>query len=256
MKIKTMTWNIGGAKMLEPGTDPNHMASYNVDALDYIAEIIKLESPDIIALQEVHKSDACDQAKILAEKLGLEYYNQHSFSWSHKDEKSMLGNAIISKYPITHYEFNNFINPNIEITWEDGVARRVHDKGFLQCNIDIDCIEISVVTLHITPFRKIGIELDAPIAIDILNDISSKIIANTDEKMLIMGDFNINDSTVASYFPDFAKHNIIDIETTEPTTPKDRRYDHVLYRNIKFISQTIKSDVKTDHYPVITEFRI
>ena len=52
MRIKTVTWNIGGGKHLKDGDDPLLMASYSIAAIAEIAEWLKSENPDIITIQE------------------------------------------------------------------------------------------------------------------------------------------------------------------------------------------------------------
>lgn len=48
MIIKTLTWNIGGGKLLRGAGDPSPMASYTEDGLDSIANLLKSEAPDVI----------------------------------------------------------------------------------------------------------------------------------------------------------------------------------------------------------------
>ena len=71
MRIKTVTWNIGGGKHLKDGDDPLLMASYSIDA---IAEIAKL--------------------------IGYDFSFFDATSSSHIDEGKVLGNGVISRYPI------------------------------------------------------------------------------------------------------------------------------------------------------------
>jgi hypothetical protein len=41
MELKTLTWDIGGGKLLQDGADPLRMASYAKDGLDAIAGLLK-----------------------------------------------------------------------------------------------------------------------------------------------------------------------------------------------------------------------
>ncbi|MFD2554173.1 endonuclease/exonuclease/phosphatase family protein [Sphingobacterium tabacisoli] len=95
-RLTLMTYNI------------RHGAPYNSDVinLNNIAAVIKQSKADIIALQEVdvntkrssNAADQIDQAKKLAELLGMEYY----FSKSIDYKGGEYGNAILSKYPLTN----------------------------------------------------------------------------------------------------------------------------------------------------------
>ena len=255
MNITTVTWNIGGAKTLQPGADPTLMASYNVDAIDAIVDKLKTISPDIVAFQEIQKSDSYDQAETIAAKLGFEYVTHESFSWSHNEDGADLGNAIISKYPITLKCSGKFINPNVSVTWEDGTIAVTHDKGFIQGIIDIKGIVVAVTTLHLTPFRKFGMELTDAKAVEILKDVPHKIGTDTDIR-IVLGDFNINSPTVSEYIPGFSADGFKEVSTDEATTPKGNKYDHVLYKGLKLINKSVDSTVLTDHYPVVTTFEI
>jgi len=256
MKIKTVSWNIGGAKTLQPGTDPGLMASYNVDAIDDIVEKLKAISPDVIAFQEIQKNDSYDQAALIASKLGYNYFINESFSWSHNEAGADLGNAIVSKYPIISHQVGTFLNPNISVLWEDGTTAVTHDKGYIQATLDVNGIEVSVLTLHLTPFRKFGMELDDEKALEILADVSEKIISHSGDRTVVLGDFNIDGATIGHYFPDFREAGFEEASTDGPTTPKNRTYDHLLYKGLQLTDKSIDSDVLTDHYILITDLEL
>jgi len=251
-----ITWNIGGAKTLQPGADPTLMASYNVNAIDAIVDKLQAASPDVVAFQEIQKNESYDQAEIIAAKLGFEYVIHESFSWSHNEEGADLGNAIISKYPITLKRSGTFVNPNVTVSWEDGSIAVTHDKGYVQGVINIDETEIVVTTLHLTPFRKFGMELTDNKAVEILTDVPNKIRATNAKREIVVGDFNINGETVGEYLPGFKDGNFEEVGIDSPTTPKGNKYDHVLYKGLKFVNTAIDNTVLTDHYPVITTFEI
>lgn len=85
-----------------------HGAPYNSDVinLNNIAAVIKQSKADVVALQEVDVNtersdnvvDQIDQAKKLAELLGMEYY----FSKSIDYRGGEYGNAILSKFPLSN----------------------------------------------------------------------------------------------------------------------------------------------------------
>ncbi len=66
MQLKTLTWNIGGGKLLKAGEDPGLMASYSVDGLDSIVRKIRDTDPDIITLQEVEGDETNNQIDNIA----------------------------------------------------------------------------------------------------------------------------------------------------------------------------------------------
>jgi len=256
MKIKTVTWNIGGAKTLEPGADPELMASYNVDAIDYIVDKLSILEPDVIAFQEIQKNDVYDQAEIIATKLGYKYFIHQSFSWSHNEDDAQLGNAIISKYPISQPKSGKFINPGVTVTWEDGRTVETHDKGYIQGVIEVNGKRILLSTLHLTPFRKFGMEYTDPKAVEILSDVSRKLTQTRIDYSLVLGDFNIDNQTVSEFLPGLTDNGFEEVPSDEATTPKGRKYDHVLYKGLRMFSKGIDSSVLTDHYLLTTDFDI
>ena len=227
MRLKTVTWNIGGVKYLRDGEDPLLMASYSVDAIAEIAEWLKANSPDIITIQEAQGGGETNQVEELAKLLGYNHYFFDPTSSSHIDDNKTLGNGIISKHSIANHSTGLFLNPNIETTIQ-GRRAVSHDKGYGNCTVCFDSYDILVTTLHILP--------EAPVA-------------------LIQGDFNIDSSQLAPIFPELLV-NMEEVRLNEPTTPSGSRYDHVLYMCLVLESMKIDSTVKTDHYPVICEFSI
>lgn len=70
-ELKTIQWNIGGAKLCREGANPEKLASYTVDGLDTIIELMRSHNPDIITLQETHAHGKYCQPQIIAEALGF-----------------------------------------------------------------------------------------------------------------------------------------------------------------------------------------
>jgi exonuclease III len=127
MELKTLTWNIGGGKLLQDGADQLRTASYAENGLDAIAGLLKSEEPDVIALQETQRKEGYDQVELIASSLGYEHYFHDSTSKSHIDTDCRLGHCVISKYPISQHRFGLFENPNARVTWEDGSTATTHD---------------------------------------------------------------------------------------------------------------------------------
>ena len=105
MELKTLTWNIGGGKLLQDGADPSRIASHVENGLDAIAGLLESEEPDVIALQETQRKEGYDQVELIASSLGYEHYFHDSTSESHIDTDCRLGHCVISKYPISQHRF-------------------------------------------------------------------------------------------------------------------------------------------------------
>lgn len=249
MQLKTLTWNIGGGMLLKANADPSLMASYSVDGLAEIKELLREQSPDIITLQETHKNASYDQVADIAKTLGYEYFVHDSTSRSHIDPSMQLGHGILSRYPITSHQTGFFHNPHIAVQWEDGTQAVTFDKGYTTCEVDVNGTVVSVTTLHLLPFRRFNLELNTDAAQGILRNIEDS-IATSAEKWIIQGDFNINSATLREHFPLLFSKGIEEVAVDDPTTPKGNKYDHVLYRGFSSEKQCVLSSVLTDHYPV------
>lgn len=254
MKLKTVTWNIGGGKHLKEGDDPLLMASYTVDAVAEIAEWLKANDPDIVTIQEAQGDNDTNQVEEIAKLLGYDYHFFDHTSTSHIDENKLLGNGLISRYPITNHSTGTFLNPNIEATLQ-GKPAVTHDKGYGACTVSMNGHDISVTTLHLLPFSAFGIDLESTIGRAIVHSIESAVLPNT-PLALVQGDFNIDRAQLAPIFPNLLANNIREVPLNEPTTPSGKRFDHVLYRGLVFESMQVDPKVKTDHYPVSCKFSI
>jgi endonuclease/exonuclease/phosphatase family metal-dependent hydrolase len=257
MNLRTVTWNIGGGKLLKEGEDPGLMASYTVDGIDVIAAQIAALNPDIVTIQEAHGDDDDNQIAQIAKQLGYKYFIYDAITDSHIDSTYKLGNGLISRFPISDVETGRFLNPELNFELE-GRKAFTHDKGYISCKVKIGDTAIYATSLHLIPFRIVGIDFDSDIARQILASVSAEIKdEESNEYRLIQGDFNINSDTVRTYLEElFSTDRLDEVELDQPTTPKERMYDHALYRGLKLGKFSVDSDVLTDHYPVICDFEI
>lgn len=254
MLIKTVTWNIGGGKLRSEDADINSLSSYNKDGLEEIIQLLIKLRPDIITLQEIHADENTNQASVIAEKLGYEYVFSDFYADSHIEEGQKLGQAIISRYPISQHSFHLFYNPRWDVVWEDGSTAITHDKGVTNCSIEIDGITLDVKTLHMIPFRRFKVDPLSEKATPILKSVE-QYLNSTVEHLLIQGDFNLDFLELKPLFKSLLS-GVEEVIQTDPTTPKDRRLDHVLYRGLSLVQSKPFSNVLTDHYPVVTEFTV
>ena len=257
MDLRTVTWNIGGGKLLKDGEDPGLMASYTVDGIDVIARQIAETNPDIATIQEAHGDDGDNQIAQIAKELGYEHFFYDAITDSHIDSTYKLGNGLISRFPISDVQTGRFLNPELNFELE-GRKAFTHDKGYGSCTVRIGDIAIYATSLHLIPFRSVGLDFDSDTALQILASVSAELKdKQSSDYRLIQGDFNINSDTVRAYLQDlFGTDKLAEVVLDQPTTPKERMYDHVLYRGLRLRSFSVDSDVLTDHYPVICDFEI
>ena len=256
MQITTVQWNIGGGKVLKSDSDPTVMSSYSEDGLDYIVDYLRTIQADIIALQEIHINDTLNQAEYIADRLGMQYWISDILADSHIEDGQKLSQAVISKYPITDREFRLYVNPNKQAPSDDGsTIWYSHDKGLTRCNIDLGGIILSTTTTHLTPFRLFSIDPQSEEGHHILQDVENK-LGNSSTHQLIQGDFNLDFAQLAQVFPNLINEGLKEVPLEEATTPKGKRYDHVLYKGIGLVESTVNQELRTDHYPVVTKFEI
>ena len=254
MKLKTITWNIGGGKLLVKGSDYSRLDSYSIDGLDDIIKWLKQENADLITLQETQKNKNIDQVQKIATELGFNYIHD-SMSDSHIDEGFQLGNAILSHYQIKNHKTGFFYNPKVITKWEDGSIATSFDKGFSTCEIEVGIRKVKIISTHLIPFRRFKINLESDIAKKILEDVQTK-INNFSEITILQGDFNIDNQSIEKYLPKLFENGLEEVIQNEPTTPKGRKYDHILYRGMTLRGTRVNSTARTDHFPVIAEFEI
>ncbi len=213
--------------------------------LDKIAAMIKLEKPDIIALQEVDQNSwwngRFNQAAYLAKKAGYPYYriglNCKGRGWFSLN----YGNAILSRYPIARSE-NNPFGPH-----------KLGQKGFLFCEIQ---------TPHYGLLPVVSIHLDYKTSKNRV--LQAKQVVNFFKKKkslpFLMGDFNSNNTQGEglTYILNHLRYTKREIYPQKGNTFSiyylNKRLDHILVPpGWKGISCSILSARLSDHLPVLVD---
>ncbi|MGH7445145.1 MAG: endonuclease/exonuclease/phosphatase family protein, partial [Longimicrobiales bacterium] len=131
--------------------------TYNIHAgtggLDRIADVIRVQQPDIVGLQEVDvhfsaRSDFVDQASTLAESLGMEMRFAHIYELAPETAGAPpreYGVALLSRHPIT--AFHNHLMPRLS-TVEDEPEPRPR-PGFLEATVQIGDVAVRVFNTHL-----------------------------------------------------------------------------------------------------------
>lgn len=251
-EIKTLQWNIGGAKVMPDGADPLRASSYSEDGLEAVIEILCEQDADVITLQEVHESRELDQAKEIARALE---YDCVSSMWSpsHLEVGCWLGQAVLSKYLITESWTQGIVNPYWQARFENGCVSTSHDKGITSCTVDIDGAALTAQSVHLIPFAAFDKD---PLedGREILKDVGTK-IGDHPGPHVVGGDFNIDSESLQRYFENLLKGGLAEVKQKEATTPKGRKLDHILYSGMTLVkSLVIKENIRTDHYPVVAIF--
>lgn len=255
MLIKTIQWNIGGGKIRKAGDNPES-GPYTNDGLAYIGGVLKKLRVDIVTLQETHADEKTVQAEILASNVGLPHVVNDIYDLSHIEDGQGLGQAILSRFAICAHSFNFFFNPRLRMQGPDGSTWISHNKGVSKCLLATeDNKTIQIATLHLLPFRKYGVDPFEKEFENLRKNIAD--LASPSEKMfLLQGDFNFDDASIKRFLPTLFSDNISEILQDKPTTPRGRRYDHIIYKGITHVRSKVITDVLTDHFPVYSEFEL
>ena len=258
MILKTLQWNIGGGKIRNVNTNPESENSYSVDGMEYIFDLIKKYSPHIITLEESHANDTLIQAKLLADKLCYPDFTNDVYDQSHVETGWGLGQSIISRFPISNHNFNFFFNPKYEVERPNGGHWTSHDKGLTSCRVKLENgIEIVVMALHMIPFKSFNVDPLSDLAGEVRRDVVSKILKVVGNgPFILQGDFNFNSDSISELLPGVIDNLTHEVPLKDATTPKGRKYDHIVYRGLNLKSTIIDSKVLTDHYPIVVEFEI
>jgi endonuclease/exonuclease/phosphatase family metal-dependent hydrolase len=133
MTITIATWNIAGGRP----TLSDERFDYDAEDLSYFAEELKMINPDIVALQESHKSDTRSVASELAGKIGLNVCIDEAISPSHIDPEYQLSLAVLSKLGSVHAEDGlRFPYPKFPLTLPNGQPAKRHDKGMQMIELE------------------------------------------------------------------------------------------------------------------------
>lgn len=140
--------------------------------LDEIAEIIRRENPDIVALQEADGpcwwSGRFDHVQYIADKCGMKY----TFRGSHMKVLALnYGTAIISKLPLDNNESIPFPS-----TWPSP------PKGFVISEVKWNDFDVDVVSVHLD-FLRSSVQREQ------VQMIADK-VKHRKRPVIIMGDFN------------------------------------------------------------------
>lgn len=255
MEIRFLQWNIGGAYIRKPGTDGKDFATYTEPGLDYIAEIIRRYDVDIVTLQESHKDTKLDQLENLAFSTGLQYFVHDSYDVSHIDSSQQLGQGILSRFPITAHRFDLMTNPHIRFEM-GGKTWVTHDKGVTKVELALTAnTPCTVMTSHMIPFRKLEIDPLSQAARAVRDDFN-RLSASTVKYQLMASDYNIDGDLMHQFAPGIFEAGSREVSLEVATTPRGRKYDHIIYRGLQLERNMVLVDALTDHFPVYAEFAV
>lgn len=208
------TWNIGEDERNEDGI-------LNMDSYEYIVNMIKDKSLDVICLQEaITSSNSLPTIeKYIKGHTALRYSAVMELSLSHVDQENMMGVVICAREKIENIEKIMFDNPNVTYyNKEKKKTYRPADKGMIMANMG----EYKIITGHGIPFYAFHIAKED--RFQYCEKIEKYIIDKCNhDKWVLMGDLNEDDIKVI-----FPKLVNMTRDLVKLPTYKDKIYDHIL----------------------------
>jgi endonuclease/exonuclease/phosphatase family metal-dependent hydrolase len=231
--IRVMSYNIHHAEGMDGKID-----------LLRIAEVIRREAPDIVALQEVDRNVLRTGGRDLLEELAVLLNMHHAFGKNISFQGGAYGNAVLSRFPIISKE--NHPLPNV------GAGEQ---RGLLEVVIQAGEQELVVMNTHLDHRPDDAARLlSVPV---ILNRVRSA----GGRPVLLCGDFNTR--------PGGPVYEQLTKELTDAwlevgegfgyTISSARPYERIdfifLSKNLKPLKAWIPLTQASDHFPVVVEFR-
>jgi endonuclease/exonuclease/phosphatase family metal-dependent hydrolase len=244
-KLKVMTWNV----------------LYKEKA-DNILSLIKRVDPDIVCCQEItadsYINPRRDVPHEISELLGGEYRYLEVLTLLDGKPGSM-GNAVISKFPITKSRSTLVQKGGSEIRYS------AQTRGYVEISFAVDGHEITVGTTHLSYLDRFVETAERTKEADKLIDF----ISDNNQKFIVTGDFNsLPDSSTIKKMEKIFKSAGPDHSnktwTTKPFNYENFRVDGLEYRldyifvtaDIKVLSSDIIKTDFSDHLPILAEVEI
>lgn len=244
---------------------------YKGKYFDQLADFLKSEKPDFISMQEVtvggmnlHSDRSVNLFEKIRDELGL-WGVYHGDLKLERDEKSVFGNAVFSKYEITNHKvitLKKFRPVTIaELDGDSGEVREQIDKHLLDCEVKVNGKIIHVLSWHGAWTAPPGDTPETLRQARIVYDYLTKL----DKPFILGGDLNntIGTETI-DMFSKISKNLMVDsgvLETTNPKVhkiaPRGYLIDYILTSfDIRQLQLSVPQLTVSDHLPVVAELEI
>jgi endonuclease/exonuclease/phosphatase family metal-dependent hydrolase len=236
---------------------PLRIMSYNIAAghgdIDGIVAVIRAERPDIVALQEVdvhwsERSDFVDQARYLAEALGMHYFYAPIYTFTSDDgPPRQYGLAFLSIRPL-EAKVNHELT---RLSTQEAAPAPRPEPGFPEIQVTVNGEAIRIFNTHLD-YRS-----DPSVRISQIAEML-EIMGPLDRPKLLVGDLNARPyaaelEPLFSVFED-AWAGQSDPGYTFPSTGRDRRIDYILHTDHCRVDRVyIVETTASDHVPVVAD---
>lgn len=232
--FRVMTYNIHHGEGLDGKVD-----------LERIAELIRKEGADIVALQEVDQGVARTARRDLPAELARLTGFTCVFSNNHAFQGGNYGNAVLSRFPVKRWTNLHY-----------QMLRPDEQRGLLQLELDIHGREVVFMTTHID-YRPDDSERWANVG-----EIESAAAQYGRKPVILCGDFNATpDSRVCrrlcETFDDTWARIGQGEGNTYPVETPQRRIDYIWVSkaaSVVPLKVWVPTTAASDHLPVVAEF--
>ncbi|HRN28029.1 MAG TPA: endonuclease/exonuclease/phosphatase family protein [Ignavibacteriaceae bacterium] len=245
--LKVLTYNIAHGRGLSLNQALLSKSAL-LKNLNFIAEIIKQENPDVVGLQEIDSpsiwSRNLDQVKILAGLIDFPFY----FSANHSnlnigDYRINYGTALLSKFNFSSTHSLPF------------VLNKLDTKGLVTAKIRIPAFnnnEVYFASLHLDFLRKKIRREQITSAI--------KFLTKVNHPLIVFGDFNCEwgpDKNCLQIFKEELDLEVYKPEEylpTYPSTKPKKRFDWIIFSKVfKVIDYRTINVTASDHLPIVAK---
>lgn len=236
-QLRIMSYNIRHA---------NPPSKKGVIELETIAEVIRKEAVDLVALQEVDvrigRSGNVDQAEALAQLLGMHYYFAKAIDFGGGE----YGVAILSRYPLTDTR---------KVPLPEDAEPEAEDRV------------LALATVQLPGGQRVrfgSTHLDVLSGANRLQQVQTiNAIAATEKLPFILaGDLNdhADSPAMAALDQAFQRSCVSGCEPTFPQDKPDRIIDYIVFSrasNLKVLSHSVVPEsYASDHRPVVAVFKL
>ena len=254
MKIRTLQWNIGGGRVCNSDSDTRDPTSHAEDGIESIVDTLKEADADIITLQETHEGGGSCQPEIIANHLEYKYWLNHATDISFMDRSKFIGQGVISRFPITSSLFSPFTDPGFEVL-NDGELIKNNKSGLTSCTVQLPgANQVQIKTFHMVPFHYFDVDLDDVRVRNVLRELGKRLTLDSEARAIVQADFNIDSASLTEYLPDLFAAGYQEVVQSEPTTPREKSLDHIVYKSLIIEGARVIRDCRTDHFPIVADF--
>ena len=237
MRVRVATYNVHKCRGLDRRVRPAR-----------IVDVLREIDADIIALQEVLSIEGSsrerDQARFIAEELGMSYY----IGENRKLHGGAYGNVILSRLSLERAP------ENYDITWN-----RRERRGCLRADFAIGGALLHVFNIHLgTAFIERRHQARQLVGREILNNPELK------GARIVLGDFNewtrgLASKLLAAHLESADIHHHLKRARTYPGVLPFLHLDHIYYDNALTLKnltlhKTRTALIASDHLPLIADF--